>query len=190
MYRIYGQIRGYVNPDAARIGETEAMRRFAEGEAAYYIGQSRDIAAIRRFKQTLDMVMVTPPWGRELQGISLVGVDTVVSISADTQYPEEAKAFLREFTSVYGADIYSQAAGSISAVAGSSMWYDFCLGPRNELFRSGGLTQFMSREWLPGFEETFKRLNREWFTGRSADSLLEELESLHRRMIAVNRDSI
>jgi ABC-type glycerol-3-phosphate transport system substrate-binding protein len=190
MYRAYGQIREYVNPDAPRIGEVEAMRRFAGGEAAYYIGQSRDIAAIRRFKQPLDMVMVTPPWGNESQGIPLVGVDTVVSISADTWYPDEAKAFLRELTSVYGADIYSQEAGSISATAGSSMWYDFCLGPRSEMFRIGGLTQFMSREWLPGFEETFKRLNREWFTGRSADSLLEELESLHRSMVAVKSGGI
>lgn len=184
MYRVYEQVREYVNPDAARINDSEAIRRFAGGEAAYYLGPSRDIAGIRRFRQDLDMVLVTPPWGSKSPGLSMAGVDTVISASGATPYPEEVKAFLRECTSLLGADLYSQAAGSISAVVDSSLWYDFCLGPRNELFRDGGLTWFISREWIPGFEDRFRRLNQEWFAGRSADSLLEELERIHRSLIA------
>ncbi|MDR1901139.1 MAG: extracellular solute-binding protein [Treponema sp.] len=190
MYRAYEQLRQYVNPDAARISDIEAIRRFAEGEAAYYLGLSRDIATIRRFKQNLDMVLVPSPWGNKFPKPVFAGVDTVVSASALTPYPEEVKAFLGEFTSVYGANLYSQAAGSISTVKDTSVWYDSSLGARYEIFNDGTLNQFMSRKWLLGFEDAFRRLNREWFTGRSAASILEELERIHWDMLAAGKDGL
>jgi ABC-type glycerol-3-phosphate transport system substrate-binding protein len=191
MYRIYGMIRRYMNPDAARINSTEAIRRFVEGEAAYYIGISRDIAHIRRIKRNADVLLVTPPWVNDTsRALPVSWVDMVVSGSSATEYPEEVKAFLREFTSVYGADLYAQAVGSISTVIDSSVWYDSSLGPQNTMFTQGGLWELMSRRWLPGFEDIFRRLNQEWFTGRSADSVLEEMERIHRRMTAAERTGL
>ncbi|GHV91692.1 hypothetical protein AGMMS50268_21950 [Spirochaetia bacterium] len=187
MYRMYERLRPYMNPDAVRIDNGEAIRRFAEGEAAYYIGLSRDIAAIRKIQPDLDMLLVTPPWKKEAAGThALSGVDTVVSGSGATPYPDEVIAFLRELSSAEGADLYIQAASSISAVRDSYIWYDPCLGPQNDVFKESPFSEFISRQWLPGFEDLFRRLNQEWFTGRPADSILEELERLHQQAISLN----
>jgi raffinose/stachyose/melibiose transport system substrate-binding protein len=189
MYRVYERIREYVNPDAARIDTAEAIRRFANGEAAYYLGLSRDIPNIRRIDSQLDMVLVTPPWVQQREAATaLFGVDTVISVSSATRYPEEAIAFLREFTSLAGADRYVQALGSISAVVDSYLWYDPSLGPRELIFETQEVMEFMDREWLPGFEERFRKINREWFIGRSPDSLLEELDRVHGGMNTARGD--
>jgi hypothetical protein len=189
MYAAYGEIRRYMNPDAVRIDEREAIRRFANGEAAYLIGTSRDIAAIREIQpKNLDMILVTPPWVRDLSRAGpLLGLDTVISVSAAAAYPAETRAFLRDFVSVEGADLYSQAVGSVSTVRESSLWYDPCLGPQDDIFRGRSISNFFHHEWLPGFDLVFRRLNREWFTGRSADSILEEMENQRRRFVPVER---
>jgi ABC-type glycerol-3-phosphate transport system substrate-binding protein len=189
MYRVYERIREYVNPDAARIDTAEAIRRFASGEAAYYLGLSRDIPNIRHIDSQLDMVLVTPPWVQERNAATaLFGVDTVISVSSATRYPEEAIAFLREFTSLAGADRYVQTFGSISAMVDSYLWYDPSLGPRELIFETQKVMEFMDREWLPDFEEQFRKINRQWFIGRSPESLLEELDRVHGRMNAARGD--
>jgi ABC-type glycerol-3-phosphate transport system substrate-binding protein len=189
MYAAYGAVRRYMNPDAVRIDEREAIRRFANGEAAYLIGTSRDIAAIREIQPTnLDMLLVTPPWTRDLSRASpLLGLDTVISVSAATAYPEEARAFLRDFVSAEGADLYTQAVGSISAVRESFLWYDPCLGPYGDVFRGRNITEFFPRQWPPGFDTLFRRFNREWFTSRSVDSTLEGMESQRQRLMLMER---
>lgn len=185
MYRDYERIRRYANPDAVRVDSMEAVRRFAEGKAAYFIGGSYNIADIRRVKKDVDMLLVTPPWvSDEARAVSLTGVDTVISGTSASRHPDAVVAFLREFTSVNGADTYSLAMGSISAVAGSTVRYDHCLDGEIGSPKNGRRMDFMSREWLPGFKEVFKKLNQEWFAGRSAADILEELETAHRRMIA------
>jgi raffinose/stachyose/melibiose transport system substrate-binding protein len=187
MYAAYGKIRRYMNPDAIRIDEAEAIRRFANGEAAYLVGTSRDIAAIREIRPAkLDMLLVTPPWTRDASRTSpLLGLDTVISVSAATAYPLEARAFLRDFVSVEGADLYTQAVGSISTVRKSFLWYDPCLGPQDGILRDLSVSEFFPLQWLPGFDLVFRRLNREWFTGRSADSILEEMEN--QRLVMTER---
>jgi hypothetical protein len=188
MYAAYGEIRRYMNPDAIRIDEAEAIRRFANGEAAYLIGTSREIAAIREIQLNLDMLLVTPPWTRDAsRARPLLGLDTVVSVSAAAVYPGEARAFLRDFVSAGGADLYTQAVGSISTVRGSSLWYDPCLGPQDDVFRGRNVSEFFPGQWPPGFDLVFRRLNREWFTGRSADSVLEEIENQHQRLLRMER---
>jgi hypothetical protein len=178
-----------MNPDALRIDEREAIRRFANGEAAYLIGTSRDIAAIREIQpKYLDMILVTPPWVRDLSRAKpLLGLDTVISVSTGAAYPAETRAFLRDFVSVEGADLYTRAVGSVSTVKESSLWYDPCLGPQDDISRSRSISDFFQYEWLPGFDLVFRRLNREWFTGRSADSILEEMENQRRRFIPAER---
>jgi raffinose/stachyose/melibiose transport system substrate-binding protein len=185
MYAAYGEIRRYMNPDAIRIDEAEAIRRFANGEAAYLIGTSRDIAAIREIQPAnLDMLLVTPPWVRDASRAGpLLGLDTVISVSAGAAYPAETRAFLRDFVSVEGADLYTQAVGSVSTVRESSLWYDPCLGPQGDIFRDRSISEFFPQQWLPGFDLLFRRLNREWFAGRSPDSILEEMENQRRLLI-------
>lgn len=182
-YEAYERIRPYVSPDAMYIDRDQAVRRFALKEAAYLIGDSGYLSRIRKIVSELDMILVPPPWKDDPSKVKPIqGVDTVISASSVTPYPEEVIAFLREFVSTRGADLYSGAVGSISSMRDSAFRYDCSLGPENDVFKSG-LTEFVAREWLPDFNIAFKKLNREWLGGRSSSSILEELEIIHRRLV-------
>ncbi|MDL2228619.1 extracellular solute-binding protein [Treponema sp. OttesenSCG-928-L16] len=186
MYRDYDRIRVYANPDAVRVGIMEAVKRFADGEAAFYFGGTSQIADIRRLKPDIDMLLIPPPLGKdESWEIIPQGVNLVVSASSATRYPEAVTAFLQELCSPEGADIYAQALSSLSPVIGSMARYDKCVDGQAEALAAmpGKTIDFMSREWLPDFKKIFKRLNQQWFLGREAEDLLEELETYHQQLI-------
>ena len=187
MLNDYAQMKPYCNSDALGTDTTSAYQKFDSNEGAFYIGNTADIAHFRQGNPNININMYPGPWQKEESGLlANTDVDTVMSISSTTKYPDAAIAFLDYFTTVDEANIYAAAAGDISAVKNTKAQLDKALDTVMPYINAGKTIGYYSRQWIPGIKDIMKSGIQQWYAGQDIDTVLNHIESEHQRLMQAN----
>ncbi|WP_332695982.1 ABC transporter substrate-binding protein [Halalkalibacter lacteus] len=109
----------------------------------------------------------------------LGGVDGGFAISANTQYPEEAKKFLEFLVKKENAQKFSDYEGNISAVQGVKM-NNAEVSLLAEQISQGKSVNWPNHYWVGGTaaEEDFRKISQQFFFERDIHAYLERLERM------------
>lgn len=189
MFNKYDQMRKYIAPSALGNDVNGMYRAFITGESPVFFQVMHTVGTLRNIAPDLDIICLPSCFNDDPAKQTIIsGYGDGVSICADTDNPELCLDFMRYLTSEEGSTIYTENAGSIPSTkknnAAVDPAYKVCLG----ILQNGTLptsTQ-LSRQWIPGVKEIMKTAQQNWFAGADAQTVCDEIQVQHERLVEAN----
>ena len=189
MFNKYDQMRKYIAPSALGNDVNGMYRSFISGESPVFFQVMHTVGTLRGIGPDLDIICLPSCFNDDPAKQTIIsGYGDGVSICTATKNPELCLDFMRYLTSEEGSTIYTENAGSIPSTkknnADVDPAYSICLG----ILQNGTLptsTQ-LSRQWIPGVKEIMKTAQQNWFAGADAQTVCDEIQAQHERLVEAN----
>lgn len=192
MFEKYGEMKNYVSPDSLGVDDDEAMKRFIRGEGVFWVAHGSSIARMRELGgDEFDFVMVpTVLQDEDEDRMFNVGQAIALSVPESTEYPDQVRGLITEFLLPESSNIMATVGRVMPAAKGAEELPDPSLEPCREWFESDNKVGHADLVWVPGIKDVMKEITQKWYMGESIDSVLNEWESQHQRLLEANPDFI
>lgn len=192
MFEKYGQMKEYVSPDSLGVDDDEAMKRFIRGESVFWVAHGSSIARMRELGgDEFDFVMVPTVLQDEDQDRMFnVGQALALSVPESTKYPQEVSDLITEFLLPESSNIMATVGKVMPAAKGAEDLPDPSLEPCREWFAGDNKVGHADLVWVPGIKDVMKEVTQKWYMGEDIDTVLNEWESQHQRLLEANPDFI
>ncbi|WP_163538395.1 extracellular solute-binding protein [Gracilibacillus sp. YIM 98692] len=173
----------YVDPASYETGYYEANKKFADGEASYYIMGTWALPLIEQHNPNLNYgIFPFPANNQTTQHPVLGGVDIGLAIDAETKYPDAAKKFLEFLTRKENARRLSHYEGSISAVKNVQNTKEE-IQLLVEMMEQGKSINWPNHYWPGGTaaELDFRNYSLEFFYEQDIDDYLNNLDNMFQK---------
>lgn len=192
MFDKYGQIVEYVTEDRLGVDNDEAIKRFIRGDGAFWIAHGSTIPRIREMAgEEFDFSLypsVLQDEGEERY--FNVGQALALAVVESTEYPDEVRALITEYVSPESCDIIAIEGKAMPSLKDSNVLPDSCLENAREWFDTDKKTPHADLVWVPGIKDIMKEITQTWLMGEPLDSVLDEWETQHRRLLDANPEFI
>ena len=187
MFDRFSELREYMSPDSLGVDNDEAIKRFIRGDCAFWIAHGSTVTRIREIDPELDFVIVPSvlqdkPEDRVLNS----GITNAISIVASSEHIDETIAFVDRYLSKESSEMLVNEGGIISATKDVDIMPDRCLDPMLDWLDSEKKVGHADLVWVPGIKDTMKEVTQKWFMGEPLESILDEWESQHQRLLAAD----
>ncbi|WP_274652086.1 extracellular solute-binding protein [Paenibacillus humicola] len=194
MFDRYAQLRAFMSPDSLGVDADTAVKRFIKGEGAMLMDGTWRIQPIRQYAPDMKVIMIPSVLQEPNQERVLnVGVSLGVSLTKSSKHPEEAKKFLAYILTPEVGNTYATVAQQLSTIKGVNAVFDPMLQPLLP-YLNGDKTDKTSPHadltWIPGIKDVMKTETQKWFLGDSLDSILNDWEAQHQRLMKENPDFV
>ena len=109
LHEAYAKILKYSNEDLLGLDPEGARRRFAKGEAAFFLGGSWNIVNFRQLNPDLNFILAPTPWVEDVKDYTAISdYESAISISSKTKYPEAALKFLDVMFTVENGNLFAK----------------------------------------------------------------------------------
>ena len=171
------EAKGYVNADALGTGYELANDLMANGEAAMLVQGNWAIAALREKAPDAEWGMFPLPYdaGGDVWVSSAIGI--TITLSADTEYPEEAKAYLDFWARPEIMDLYLTQRGAFPASEGMNPTIDEAAGEMLPYLEVGSYP-FLDQNWPAGVQDVMLAGIQSVFAGEmTVEEMLQEMDA-------------
>lgn len=181
-------VLSYTQPGSFEDDYYEVNRKFAGGEGSMYIMGTWSLPWIEKNNPNLKYgIFPFPASNLPEKNHVLGGVDIGLAISADTEYPEEAKKLLEFLTRKENAQKLSDFEGSLSTVKGVQINREE-LKPLNARIKEGKSVNWPNHYWAGGTaaEADFRRYTLQFYYDQNIDAYLNNLEQMFNQFYDAN----
>lgn len=171
------EAKGYVNEDSLGTGYDLANDLMANGEAAMLVQGNWAIASLREKAPDLEWGMFPLPYdaGGDVWVSSAIGI--TITISANTEYPEEAKAYLDFWARPEIMELYLTQKGAFPASVGVSPEIDPAADEMIPYLEVGSYP-FLDQNWPPGVQDVMLAGIQSVFAGEmTVEEMLQEMDT-------------
>ncbi|ARI76324.1 ABC transporter substrate-binding protein [Halobacillus mangrovi] len=157
----------------------ETNKLFATGKGTMFVMGTWALPLIESVNPQLDYGIFPFPADDSKNHNVLGGVDIGIAISADTEYPEEAKAFLSFLTKKQQAEQLSSYEGSISAIEGVEVEREEVQALHHKIL-SDETVNWPNHYWDGGTEaeENYRKYTLQFLINKDIEAYLTNLESM------------
>ena len=189
MFNKYDQLRKYIAPSALGTDVNGMYRAFISGESPIFFQTANTVAALREIAPDLDIICLPSCFTDDPADQTIIaGLDDGLSICATTDIPDLCLEFMKYLASDEGSTLYFNNSQSVPttrvnhATTDPSYW--LCL----EIMQKGLLpvSPVLSRQWIPGIKEIMKTAQQNWFAGADAQTVCDEIQAQHQRLVEAN----
>ncbi len=192
LFAKFGKVLPYTSEDSLGVDNEEAIKRFVRGEGIFWIAHGSTIARIREIAGEEFNFKMYPSVLQDKgeQRYFLCAQVRSVSIPKSTKYMEEVRQAVTTLTSPESCAIMATVGKDMPALLGSTTLPDSSLEPCQEWFDGPYKVPHADLVWVPGIKDIMKEVTQKWIMGEGLDSILNEWESQHRRLLAANPDFV
>lgn len=192
MFEKFGQMKEYVSEDALGLDTDEAIKRFIRGEGAFWVAHGNELIRIRELAgDEFDFVVVpTVLQDEDEERYFNCGQAMALAVVESSEYPDQVRDLVMEFTSEEGSDILATEGKVMPATLGTSQLPDPCLEPCREWFNGDKKQGHADLVWVPGIKDIMKEITQKWYMGESVENVLQEWDEQHQRLLEANPDFI
>lgn len=192
MFEKYGQLKEYVSEDSLGVDDDEAIKRFIRGEGVFWVAHGSEIARIRELGgDELDFVMVPTVLQDEDQERTFnCGQAIAIAVVKSGKHPEAVRELVTEFLLPESSNIMATEGKLMPAAVGAQDLPDPCLEPCREWFDSDLKMNHADLVWVPGIKDVMKEITQKWYMGESTDSVLQEWNDQHERLLLANPEFV
>ena len=191
MFEKYGQLKPYISPNCLGMDQNGVYRAVISGESPIMFGALNVVASIRQIAPDLDVLCLPSCFTDDPADQTIIlGYGDGVSICSTTDIPDVCIGFLKYLASDEGSTIYGNATQSILATKENHVNSD----PANDIVtyimqnETLPVSPMYSRQWIPGVKEVMKTAQQNWFAGADAQTVCDEIQAQHDRLVAANPD--
>nr|WP_263324424.1 extracellular solute-binding protein [Neobacillus sp. Marseille-Q6967] len=181
-------VLSYTQPNSFEDDYYEVNRKFAHGEGSMYIMGTWSLPWIEKNNPNLNYgIFPFPATSQSEKNHVLGGVDIGLAISADTDYPVEAKKFVEFLTQKENAQKLSDFEGSLSTVKGVQINREE-LKLLNARIKEGKTVNWPNHYWAGGTaaEADFRRYTLQFYFDKNIDAYLNNLEQMFNQFYDAN----
>lgn len=183
----YGQLREYMSPDSLGVDADEAFKRLVRGDGAMLMTGTWALTQIRTYGPDLDLSLIPSTFQEKTEDRILnVGITIGYHIASTTKYPEEVKKFLAFVLTPEMGDLYVKESKQISATKGVTAVADPAFEALLPWLDSDKKSPHADLIWIPGIKDVMKEVTQKWFLGKDIDTVLNEWEDRHQRLMKEN----
>ncbi|SES07803.1 ABC transporter substrate-binding protein [Salipaludibacillus aurantiacus] len=169
------QLLDYGHSDNFGVGYNDGNRAFATGGSVFYIQGNWAIPEILESNPDIELGTFALPSNEDAEENELVsGVDVVLTVSEETDHPEEAEKFLEFMVSQDVAEQYIDEQSAFSAVEGVFQEDEVFDGIR-EYFENDRLTSFPDHYYPAGMG--VENLVQDFLINQNKEQSLEEIDN-------------
>lgn len=185
MMNEYARVLEYTPEDTLGMDIEEMRRRFCREEAVCLINGTGMIPTLREMNPDFDFILAAAPCVTDPANyMTIADFDSAICLSATTEYPEEAKAFLQYAFTKHGGEVVGRNMGAISTVVDAETEIDPALQNQLAFLESGKYCGYSEREWIPGIKEIMKKNVQDWMSGAlTLEEALEAWNNEHLRLL-------
>lgn len=168
---------GYVNQDEMGTGYDLANDLMANGDAAMLVQGNWAVATLREKAPDVEWGMFPLPYdaGGDVWVSSAVGI--TIAISADTEYPEEARKYLEFWARPDIAELYLEKKGAFPVSVGVNPVIDPAAGEMIPYLEVGSYP-FLDQNWPAGVQDAMFVGIQSVFTGEvTITEMLEDMDT-------------
>ena len=170
-------LRQYGQQDALGTSYDDALREFANGNAAMWFTGIWAIKTIRDSNPDLNFSMFPLPAEKAEDTRLQISVDTAIGMPADGKHPEAARTFIEFMSSQETVQKYIDAAGYPSAIQGIANNNDK-IERLNDIITAGKVYPTIERVWPPGVNSDVGKATQEMFASGDIDAYLQKLDAI------------
>jgi len=187
MFDKYGQMREYMTEDALGVDNDEAIKRFIRGEGAMWVAHGGTITRFRELDPELNCYIVPSIFvDKPEDQVFNIGVCNSIQIVSSTENVDACLRFLEHYTNDESSSLLINVGRAFSAVKGMSEVPDPAWAPCVPWLSTDRRIGHADLVWIPGIKDVMKEVTQKWFLGDSLDSVLDEWESQHQRLMAAD----
>jgi ABC-type glycerol-3-phosphate transport system substrate-binding protein len=192
LFAKFGEVLPFTSEDALGVDNEEAIKRFVRGEGIFWIAHGSTIARIREIAGEEFNFKVYPSVLQDEgeQRYFLCAQVRSVSVSKATKYLDEVRQAITALTSPESAVLMATVGKDMPALLGATALPDSSLEPCQEWFDGPYKVNHADLVWVPGIKDIMKEVTQKWIMGEDLDTILNEWESQHRRLIDSNPDFV
>jgi ABC-type glycerol-3-phosphate transport system substrate-binding protein len=194
MFDRYSQLKDFMSPDSLGLDADTAVKRFIKGEGAMMMDGTWRIQAIRQYAPDMKVILIPSTLqDPDKERVLNVGVSQGVSMTKSSKHPDEAKKFLEYLLTPQVGNVYATVGKFLSTIKGVNAVYDPMLQPLLPYLtgdKSDKTSPHADLTWIPGIKDVMKTVTQKWFLGDNLDSILNEWEAQHQRLMKENPDFV
>ena len=189
MFNKYDQLRKYISPACLGMDNNGMYREFISGNTAILFGTLQAVGTIRQTAPDMDIICLPSCFTDDPADQTIIlGFGDGVSICSTTDIPDVCVDFLKYLSSDEGSTIYGNTIHTILATKVNHADADPANAICLEIMQKGLLpvSPILSRQWIPGIKEIMKTAQQNWFAGADAQTVCDEIQAQHERLMAAN----
>lgn len=189
MFEKYGEMMPYIAPNALGTDNNQMLKNFILGDSPVIFQTAMTVGNLRQIDPELDIMCIPSCFTDDPAEQTIInGFDTGFSITATTDKKDLCIDFMRFLTSDVGSTIFSNETGYLPTTkvnhAELDPAYEILLHVlQNEVLPTSPI---LSRQWIPGVKEIMKTGQQNWFAGQDAQSVADQIETQHKRLMDAN----
>ncbi len=170
-------LRDYSTEDALAVGYGDAINLFANEETVMLIQGIWAMPSIQKANPDVEFSMFPVPASNTENQKVIYGIDAAVSMSADTEHPEEALKFIEFLAQPENAQIFTNMDKSPSTIIGvETSVKEFKM--LTDLLDVGKSFQWHHFKWKAGMEGQFNDTAQELIVTKDIDAYLKQMNAI------------